>query len=39
MSEKYIAYTVGQLKQTQRNEFVEKLSIFKKELDLEFSTS
>ena len=39
MSEKYIAYTVGQLKQTQRNEFVEKLSLFTKQLDLEFSTS
>lgn len=39
MSEKYIAYTVGQLKRTQRNEFVEKLSMFTNELDLEFSTS
>ena len=39
MSEKYIAYTVGQLKLTQRNEFVEKLSRFTNELDMEFSTS
>ena len=39
MSEKYIVYTVGQLKQTRRNVFIEKLSLFTNELDLEFSTS